>query len=175
MAETKEKSVSRRDIKGYLETVTNVAVLLVALVFLTTIGWSFVASKTKVRPPVHPETGLRKGNVLRQPASVDYNAAPQTLLLIMNIECHYCNESVPFYKKLATFTNTARRTKMVALFPNSPTAVSEYTQQNELSFQTLSSPDFELGKMLGTPTLILTNTKGRSSISGLGSSQRNLN
>jgi len=160
MAETKEKNIGRRDIKGYLETVTNVAVLVVALIFLTTFAWSFVVSKTKVRPQARSEVGLRKGSVLRQPPSVDYSAAPQTLLLVMNTECHYCNESLPFYKKLAFSATTDRRTNIVALFPNSQMTVSEYAQKNDLNFQTLSSPDFQLGKMLGTPTLILTNTKG---------------
>jgi len=160
MAETKEKILTLNNVKGYLETVTNLAVLLVALVFLAGFAWSFFVPKTKVRPQIRPEIGLRKGNVLHQPAGIDYNAAPQTLLLLMNTECHYCEVSLPFYKKLATSSSIVNNTKMVALFPNPQTKVGDYAQKNELNFQTISSPDFQLLKMLGTPTLILTNSKG---------------
>jgi thiol-disulfide isomerase/thioredoxin len=94
---------------------------------------------------------------------IDYTAAPQTLLLLMNTDCRYCKESLPFFEKLAMSNNktqVAKQTKIAAIFPNFLTQVREYVEQNELDFQTISSPDFPLVKMLGTPTLILTNSRG---------------
>src|SRR5437762_699042 len=119
MGDTKETKLSLNNVKRYLETITNVAVILVALVFLTSFAWSLFAPKAKGRAQILPERGLRKGNVVQQIDNVDYNAAPQTLLLLMNTECHYCAESLPFYKKLATSIRiVTKETNMVALFPN---------------------------------------------------------
>lgn len=145
-------------VKGYLETATNVAVLLVAIIFLAGFVWSLVPHKR--RPQIRPDIGLHQGTVLQQPANVDYTAAPRTLLLVMNTECHYCQESLSFYKKLANLSAVARKTQIVGLFPNSKTVVGEYTQRNQLNFKTVSSPEFQFAKSLGTPTLILTNNKG---------------
>src|SRR5688500_13287777 len=111
MADIKEEKSKVSIAKSYLEIITNVAGVLVAAV----IVFSFASSFFVQRRTAQPQVGLRKGIVLGQIANVDYNAAPQTLLLLMNTECRYCEQSLPFYKKLAATNGVVNNnTKMVA-------------------------------------------------------------
>jgi hypothetical protein len=84
-----EKSKARR----YLETVTNVAVLLAAIAILAS------AAAIYLRPKSLPQlqTGLQKGETLAPVPGFNFGESDQSLLLVMNTGCVYCDESVPFY------------------------------------------------------------------------------
>ena len=158
MADTKEEKPAVSNIKSYLEVATNVAVLLVAIAVLVSLGYSFYQSRTTTRTRTQSETVLRKGAVLDQVRGVDFQTAPKTLLLLLNTDCRYCAESSDFYNILATSSTVVDgKTNIIALFPNGENQIREYQQQQRLSFRALSSPEFSLLRRTGTPTLILTN------------------
>src|SRR5713226_2069134 len=100
----------------YIEVSSNLAVLVVAMALLGAI----VSTRWLARPgKANYEAGLQKGQVLAQLPSIDYSAAPQTVVLAISTTCNYCKESLPFYKRLLGEQQTAGpRTRMVAVFPN---------------------------------------------------------
>lgn len=143
----------------YIEVSSNVAVLVVAMALLGTIvstHWLARPGKAKF------EEGLQKGQVLARLPSIDYDAAPQTLVSVLSTKCTYCKESLPFYKRLLGEQQTAGQvTRMVAVFPDPKTDVEQYKEQNQLSEESVPAVNYSTLNVTGTPTLILVDSTGR--------------
>lgn len=83
----------------------------------------------------------------------------KTLIMAMQTGCHFCNESMPFYRRLIEATKD-KNIKLVAVFPSS---VEESTAHlDSLGIKNLEVKQIPLANMQvrGTPTLILTNGNG---------------
>jgi hypothetical protein len=108
--------MERDRLTKYIEVSSNVAVLVVAMALLGAIistSWLGRTGKAKF------EDGLRKGQVLAHLPSIDYDAKPQTLVLVQSTTCNYCKESLPFYQRLLAEQQSAgQQTQLVAVFPN---------------------------------------------------------
>jgi hypothetical protein len=87
----------------YIEVSSNVATLVVAMALLGAI----VSTHWWPRQEAKFENGLQKGKVLAPLPSIDYSAAPQTLVSVLSTKCIYCTESLPFYKRLLAEQQTA--------------------------------------------------------------------
>jgi len=143
----------------YLEVSSNVAVLVVAMALLGAI----VSTRWWPRPGnAKFEDGLQRGQVLGRLPSIDYGAAPQTLVLVLSTKCSYCQESLPFYKRLLGERQTGgQRMRMVAVFPNPKTEVDQYKHQNQLEIESVTALNYGILNVTGTPTLILVDSTGR--------------
>jgi thioredoxin-related protein len=142
----------------YLEVSSNAAVLIVAVVLLGAIlsaRWSPRSAKEKF------EGGLQKGQLLAQQPSIDYGAAPRTLISVLSTKCNYCTESLPFYRRLLELPTAAKRTRIVAVFPNSKTEVEQYKERNQLTLESVAALNYNTLNVTGTPTLILIDSNGR--------------
>jgi len=103
-------------LKAYLEVITNIAVLMVALVVLGNFAWIHLAKQTAPRV----ETGLRKGDAFSLLPGVDYGKSTQTLIIALSSRCEHCNESVPFFRQvLQTALENGDKTRIVDVFPDS--------------------------------------------------------
>ena len=150
--------MNQTKLKSYLEVATNVAVLLVALAVLSTFAWNYFGRS----PTPQLQAGFQKGQTFAQVPGVNYDNSPQTLLIAMSIRCHYCTESLPFYKQLAEAQRTSgRETHVVAIFPNSVAEVRQYVQQNNLDLETIAGLDFGALNISGTPTAVLIDESGK--------------
>lgn len=144
--------------KEYLETLTNIAVLVAAGAVLTALSWGYF---TVSRAP-SLQSGLQKGKVLAKLPNIDYRSSPQTLLVVMNVTCNFCTESIPFYNQLAKLNNDGKnRTRLLAVFPNNEIEVNEYARQNQLQLDSAAAVDLGSISVNGTPTLILVNEEGK--------------
>lgn len=142
----------------YIEVSSNVAVLVVAMALLGALvstRWWPPAGKGKF------EDGLQKGQVLASLPSIDYSAAPQTLVIVGSTTCQYCKESLPFYQQLLSTKSAAQQTRIVAIFPNPKTEVDQYKQRNQLNVESVPSLNYANLNVTGTPTLILVDSAGR--------------
>lgn len=145
-------------LKGYLEVATNIAVLLVALAVLGTFAWNYFGRT----PAPQLQTGFQKGQTFAQVPGVSYESSPQTLLIAMSTNCHYCTESLPFYKQLVEAQRAnGQATHIVAVFPNPEAEVRQYVQQNNLDLKTIAGVDFGALNISGTPTAILIDENGK--------------
>jgi peroxiredoxin len=152
--------VSQAKLKNYLEIATNVAVLLVAVVVLSVFAWNYFTRRSM--PQI--QAGLQKGQVFGQVLGINYHDTPQTLLIAMSTKCHYCTESLPFYRQLAEAQRTnGRSTHIVAVFPNREEEVRQYAQQNNLDLDTIAGVNLATLNISGTPTAVLIDSSGRIS------------
>lgn len=90
---------------------------------------------------------------------VSYAGQPKTLILALQTNCHFCNESAPFYKRLIEETK-GKNVKFVAVFPTEVKDSTKHLIKLGLAgFEVKQAPISALDAS-GTPTLILINDKG---------------
>jgi thioredoxin-related protein len=142
----------------YLEVVTNVAVLLVALAVLTAFAWGYFVNQRSATL----QNGLQIGQHIGRLTNLDYASAPRSLLIVMTTKCSFCTESMPLYRQIVK-AQQARdsTTRIVAVFPNTDREVKEYLQQNQLQIDSVSEVDLRTLNVAGTPTLILVDNGGK--------------
>jgi len=144
-------------VRRFLEATTSVAVLLGAVVIIYVGLWSHFHEGAKPQLSV----GLRTGATLHMPPNVGNGGATKTLIMAMNTACGYCQESVPFYRKLSEgWRKASESARLVAIFPNGEDDVKHFLRDNQLDVEASSSVDFGPLKITGTPTLILVGENG---------------
>src|SRR5437588_1264244 len=150
--------VNQAKLKSYLEVATNVAALLVALVVLGIFAWN---QFTRHSIP-QLQAGLQKGQDFVQVPGINFNTLSQTLIIAMSTKCHYCAESLPFYKQLAEAQRAnGQATHIVAVFPNREDEVKQYVQQNKLDLETIAGVNLDALNISGTPTAVLIDSSGK--------------
>ena len=151
-----------RQMKTKLEAIANVTVIVVALALGYVVLTRYAASDPVPR-------SITVGDRLPKVAGIDWNQHRRTLVLALNTGCHYCEESVPFYRKLAQQQRTdGDDLEMIAVFPNQAETVRRFTAQEDLPIRSVAGvPLDELG-VVATPTLILVNRDGRVERSWVG-------
>lgn len=150
--------MNQSKLKSYLEVATNIAVLLVALAVLSTFAWNYFGRS----PKPQLQAGFQKGQTFAQVPGVRYDRSPQTLLVAMSTRCHYCTESLPFYRQLAEAQRASgQETHVVAVFPNQEAEVRQYIQQNKLELETVAGVDLGALNISGTPTAVLIDGSGK--------------
>lgn len=138
-----------------LEAIANVAVILVALAVGYVVLGRYVAAYRTPR-------SVSAGDLLPAIPSLDWSQHRHTLVLALNTGCHFCQDSVPFYQKLAAVERPDRDPlEIVAVFPNTPEAVRQLMRDEGLSIRSIPGvPPAKLG-VAGYPTLLLLNREGR--------------
>ncbi len=139
-------------VKRHAELLVNVAIVVV----MALIGVSFAYNYFLAAD--HEESEVRAGTQVPLPG-VDWAGSKQTLLLVLQKGCHFCDESAPFYRRLA---GAAAKTdvRLVAVTPQ-PVAVSrEYLNNLGVSLQEVRQASPGALGLRGTPTLILVDHRG---------------
>lgn len=147
-----------------VELTANVAIIIVAVL----LGYFLVQQFTSPNPnkSQQPPKEIVRGTKIDLP-NVDLQSNGKTILLVMQKSCHFCTESMPFYKNLIQRASE-KGVKVIAVLPDSIEQSNQYLNEhgikvNEVRQSSLSSVDVE-----GTPTLIMLNQKGEVSNSWVG-------
>ncbi|HEV2247492.1 MAG TPA: hypothetical protein VGW37_12630 [Terriglobia bacterium] len=144
--------------KNKIEVVANVVVILLAVV----IGSVFL--KDRFGAPRPDPNEVKVGDQLPGLHAYNWKAHERTLVLALRSGCHYCEDSMPFYRRLAKLEQSNQTgAHLLAVFPDDPAAVRHVVETQQLTIEAL--PGFELGqvKVQGTPTLMLVDEQGRVS------------
>ncbi len=141
--------------KTKLEAIANVTVIVLALL----IGYSILSAKVSLR---RIPRAVMAGDHLGGVPEIDWNQHRRTLILALNTGCHYCQDSVPFYQKLAQAQRPGSKDlQLVAAFPNTAKMVGQFSQQEEFNMRSVAGVSFEKLRVNSTPTLILVNQDGQ--------------
>jgi hypothetical protein len=136
-------------------TASNV-VFVVSAIFL--VGW---ITNTQVLGS-RQAGGVAEGDVL--PALPDYSweSNPRTLVLALQVGCRYCEDSAPFYRRLADLQSRGELlAHAIAIFPDPGTSIDDLDTSERLDLESRAGVRFtELG-IRGTPTLLLVSSAGR--------------
>jgi len=141
--------------KTKLEAIANVMVILMALAVGSVVLTRY---ETTFRAP----RSVATGDHLPKLSGLDWSSHRRTLLLVLNTGCRYCQESVPFYQKLAqTQRPDGAALEIVAVFPNEAQMVRQFTAREGLTIRSVPGVLLEDLRVNATPTLLLVNTEGR--------------
>ncbi|HET8926001.1 MAG TPA: hypothetical protein VFN26_23655 [Candidatus Acidoferrum sp.] len=144
--------------KNKVEVAANIVVIVLAVV----IGSVFL--KDRFATPGAAPNEVKAGDQLPGLSAYNWKAHERTLLLALRSGCHFCEASMPFYRKLAQLEQSNQiGVHLVAVFPDDPAVVHQVVETQQLTLEVL--PRFELGqvKVQATPTLILVDEQGRVS------------
>ncbi len=148
--------------KEKLEIVTNVLLIALACV----VGYRFLQPRSAFDGPA---PSLKVGDQLHSLSVYDWNSHDRTLVLALKNGCHFCEESIPFYRKLLELEKSNQiDAHLIAVFPDDPAAVRQLVETQRLAVEAFPSVELSQMKVAGTPTLILVDRHGRVSRVWLG-------
>lgn len=93
------------------------------------------------------------------PVNESWNPHKKTVVLALQVGCHYCTASAPFYERLTKFA-AERGIDVIAMLPNPQSDSKTYLNGLNLRIQNIQQVKFEDIKVSGTPTLFVVNDKG---------------
>jgi hypothetical protein len=138
-----------------LDLIANIAVIFTSIALLGFLGNSWYVSHHAPQPP---EAKALIGSTVMLP-SVDFSQNGKTLLLAISTTCHFCRDSEPFYRQLATATGL--KTHLVAVLPQAQSEAESFVHSSIApSLQAVSASLDSIG-VNGTPTLLLVGSDGK--------------
>ena len=149
--------------KSTLDTVANIAIIIVcAIAAFVLIRQNFFNPNQQQAGPRPPEVEVGEQlDALRQvvPAGSD-----RAMIVALSPTCHFCTESMPFYKRLVEERNKkGSNTKVIAAVPREEAKAEEQKTMDSAGVQpdALVALDFQNIKVPGTPTILLVDNQGK--------------
>jgi hypothetical protein len=116
-----------------------------------------VVASARGRPAAPP---IYQAGEQIQVRGVDFATTDRTLLLVVRQGCRFCDESMPFYRKLGTDSAVTARTRIVLVAPDDESVSREELARHGVQVaQVVTVPLGDL-KVRGTPTAIIVNRTG---------------
>jgi len=144
--------------KSKIEVAANIAVILLAVV----IGYVFLRDRFATPGPGPNE--VKVGDQLPGLLTYNWKAHERTLVLALRSGCHFCDESMPFYRRLAKLEQSDQiDAHLVAIFPDDPAAVRQVVETQQLAIEVVPGFALDQVRVHGTPTLMLVDEQGRVS------------
>lgn len=145
--------------KSTLDTAANIAIIVVCAIA------AFVLIRNQFFPPGPPPRPgeVAKGDQIAALQQVVPAGADRALVMALSPGCHFCTESMPFYKRLIDERNQkGSNVKVVAAVPAAEARDAEMKIMTDAGVKPDSVVDlsFQEAKVAGTPTLVLVDAKG---------------
>jgi thioredoxin-related protein len=147
--------------KSTLDTVANIAIIVTCVVALALmVNRFFFNQPTAAGGPPQAEVG-EQFDQIRQvlPAG-----SQKALLVVLSPTCHFCDESMPFYKRLIDERNQkGSGVKIIAAVPAEEAKAPEAQKFAAAGVKpdSLVTIDFASIKVPGTPTVLLVDNQGK--------------
>jgi hypothetical protein len=139
-----------------IELAANIAIVIVALTLTTVVIKRYVWSN-KTNPP-NP-TQIKVGDRLSV-TNVDWRTTNNTLVLVLQKGCRFCDESAGFYQRLAKGLEGRSDVRILAVLPQGDSEAREYLSKLGVSLKNvMQAPPASFG-IRGTPTVMLVNQVG---------------
>jgi hypothetical protein len=145
-------------VRGNIETTANVATVFVAVLLSAILIKVYFLPPTALRRPQGlGEIGVGTSLKDRVPG-VDWKGNGRTLVLAISTKCHFCKDSVPFYRKLQE--QVGKHLKTVAVLPETLAEAQEYLNAEGVHVDQVREATMAGLGIQGTPTLLLVNSAG---------------
>ena len=148
-----------------LEIVANIAIIVLAVLLgVVVVKRYFFTSAPAERAasadvPASTASTIKPGANLKL-ANYNWSESDNTLVMVLSTTCHFCTESGPFYKRLLEARADKKKLRFVAVFPQTEEEGRQYLQRlGVVADEIRTASPTSLGAR-GTPTLILTDSKG---------------
>jgi hypothetical protein len=148
--------------KSTLDTVANIAIILVCAIAAFILIRNNFFNKPQAGGPRPPEAAVgEQFDSIRQvmPAGTD-----RALVVAVAPTCHFCTDSMPFYKQLLDERNQkGSKTKVIAAVPREDAKAEEQQKMASAGVNpdALVVLDFQNIKVPGTPTILHVDNQGK--------------
>jgi hypothetical protein len=140
---------------NWLEKTANIAMVIACTVFSVRYGRDLYrqAHPADTAPP------YKAGDTIKDTAELGLNQARMTMVLVTRSSCHFCTQSMPFYRRMA---DVAKRSgvRVVGATGEEPKVNAAYLSSNQVSLNAVVSTDKNQIHASGTPTLIMVRNDG---------------
>jgi thiol-disulfide isomerase/thioredoxin len=139
----------------WLDRTANIAVIVAVAVFL------FIAARNdffapKPQPQANPEKELA-GTTISLPG-ISFADGHDSLVLVVSTTCHFCQESLPFYKQLSEKVHG--KVDLIAVIPEPETEARKFLADAGVQpEQVVKAIPGSIG-VRGTPTVLFVDGKG---------------
>lgn len=93
-------------------------------------------------------------------AGIDFSSSEQTVLVVLDKDCQFCRQDVPFYRRLAEAAKT-RNSRLIVAFPHNLADGTDYLRNENIAASEVVQIRLKSLQLQGTPTLLLLNRHGR--------------
>jgi hypothetical protein len=136
-----------------IETLANVSIILTALLFCAKLAdeeWLHKPAR-ELTPSGQVVSALRGARL--QINGVNWDQAEKTLVMALSTQCHFCQESTPFYKELAASPSVrSKRVAIVTVFPQRQAEAESFVKASEIQAnKVLSMPLQTIGTSSSQP------------------------
>jgi thioredoxin-related protein len=148
--------------KSTLDTAANIAIILVCAIAAVVLIRNQFFPRQAAAPGNMPQ--IEKGEKYAQLKDVVPAGANRALVVAVQPGCHYCNDSMPFYKRLIDERNQkGSPVRFVAAVPSEEAKGQEAQKFSAVGTQpdSMVKLDFGAVKVPGTPTLVLVDNSGK--------------
>src|SRR5690242_17504225 len=141
-----------------LEKTATASAVLSFLLLTGVVTRSYVLSR---RPDPATTPMVKVGELVKLP-DLPLRNAESTLVLVISSSCHYCMDSLPFYKQLSAFRkSSADRLRLLAALPEDQNSARTFLESAGIFTDgVLAKAPSELGARI-VPTLLLLDRDGR--------------
>ncbi len=155
--------------KSSLDTVANIAIIIVCAIAAVVLIRNQFFPKQAQGPDNMPK--IEKGEKYAQLKDVVPAGANRALVVAVQPGCHFCNDSMTFYKRLLDERNQkGSPVRFVAAVPNAekPADAQKIVSDESEKFAAVGAQpdkmvnlDFAAIKVPGTPTMVLVDNSGK--------------
>ncbi len=139
-----------------LEIAANVAIIAVAVLICGVLVKTYLWGGNS--PPVPPQASLVGARVAVP--EVDWRGNGRTLVLVLQKGCRFCEESAPFYQRLAREVAGGPPVRLVAVLPQQVEESRQYLRDLGVPVEEVRQVHFKDLGVRGTPSLLLVNGEG---------------
>jgi len=142
------------DLAKRIETAANVTIIIIAtLIAVVFVQRYFFADHAQSVPQIAAGTKVSLPNA-------EWAKNKQTLLLVLQKDCHFCSESAAFYQRLVRETAESGNTHLIAVLPQKTDEGRNYLSDLGVAIDDVRQLSPAMLGARGTPTLILVNNDG---------------
>jgi hypothetical protein len=147
-----------------LEKLANFSAIIVAIVavaiFLKGTFWQ-EPTQGAARAATERATSDLKGAKIDLPGAELGTPGVKKVVLSLSVNCHFCEQSAPFYQKLRTLSANGEKFKLIAALPQEPELAEAYLKVRKVQVDRLvsSHPLIDRG-VSSTPTLLIVGDSG---------------
>ena len=142
-------------VRRIAEIAANIAIVIVAIVIIGNFLWPRLRSKQK---PSAPAVAPAVGSTVTL-SGVDWQKNGNTLVMVLQKGCRFCEESAPFYQRLHD-QRSGQQPRMVAVIPGDKAETVRYLSDHGVLANDIINTSLEDIKVDYTPTLLLVDQSG---------------
>jgi AhpC/TSA family. len=148
-------SISRKS----LSIIVDVTIVVAAIIFCTLFAKRYFLND------VRPSPGVGTKIVME---GVDWSSKQETVLLVLDKDCHLCTTSAPLYQKLVRVADANHELQLIAVTPDDTSDGKTYLESIGVSISNVKQSALRDLNVPGTPTVLAVDKDGRITESWVG-------